>query len=110
MSNYHPDRWLVVKINSDQPHYRVFGTWSGGYTTGASWKLNSGITKISEEGQYYNFEGSSGSVYECNKSSYGATAYGYGVLMQMIKDSAEVNKVDIEILPEETNFMEINYE
>ena len=35
--------------------------------------------------------------------------YGGGVLMNM-RENAEKNGITIEILPEETNWMEINYE
>ena len=109
MSEYNPDKWLVVKVNSDQPHYRVFGSWYGGFAKGDSWKMNSGITKIREEGACYHFEGSSGSVYVCHKSNYGSHMYGSGVLQNIIENSAKEN-VQIEILSEDTNFMELSYE
>jgi hypothetical protein len=35
--------------------------------------------------------------------------YGHGVLENMI-DKAEKNGITIEVLPEETNWLEINYE
>ena len=31
---YNPDNWAIIKIKSDDPHYRVLVGWSGGYTTG----------------------------------------------------------------------------
>jgi hypothetical protein len=110
MSNYIPDRWVVVKISSDtvDPIYKVFACWFGGYAGSDSWKLNSGITKATTEGFVYSFEGSSGSVYECHKDTYGTNMYGMSVLQNMI-DNAAKRDVTIEILPEETNFMELNY-
>ena len=110
MSNYIPDRWVVVKISSDtvDPIYKVFACWFGGYAGSDSWKLNSGITKATTEGFVYSFEGSSGSVYECHKHTYGTNMYGMSVLQTMI-DNAAKRGVTIEILPEETNFMELNY-
>ena len=71
MSNiYRPDNWVVLKFKGDDPHYRVLAGWSGGYTTGDSWRMNSGITGVNETEEYYYFSGSSGSEYRCSKGSY----------------------------------------
>jgi hypothetical protein len=113
MSDYIPDRWVVVKISGykdrSKPIYKVFASWYGGWAGSDSWKLNSGITKATLEGFIYSFEGSSGSVYECHKDIYGTNMYGMSVLSNMIDKAAE-NGITIEILPEETNFLELNYE
>ena len=111
MSEYIPDKWVVVKITSDKspPIHKVFACWYGGYAGSDSWKLNSGITRAYEEGQCFMFDGSSGSTYICHKADYGMNMYGGGVLMNM-RENAEKNGITIEILPEETNWMEINYE
>jgi hypothetical protein len=113
MSDYTPDRWVVVKISGyedrSKPVYKVFACWFGGYAGSDSWKLNSGITKATLEGNVYSFEGSSGSVYECHKDSYGYNMYGGSVLNNMIEKSKE-HGIEIEVLPENTNWLEINYE
>lgn len=109
MNDYRPDKWLVVKINSKNPHYRVFANWYGGYLGSDSWKLNSGITKATLDGFVYSFEGSSGSVYECHKDLYGTSGYGAGVLSSMI-DKADKEGYAIDVLPEDTNFLELNYD
>jgi hypothetical protein len=111
MSDYTPDRWVVIKITGPDtpPVHKVFACWFGGYAGSDSWKLNSGITKATLEGNCYSFEGSSGSVYECHKDSYGYNMYGGSVLHKMI-DNASANGVTIEVLPENTNWLEINYE
>jgi len=110
MSTYNPDHWMVVSItNNAKTHYRVFGTWSGGYLHGDSWKLNSGITKVTIEDGKYHFEGSSGSVYVCRKNSYGSTGYGWGVLNHMIENAAKEGAL-IQILEEDTDFLELEYE
>jgi len=110
MSDYTPDKWLMVKLTNknNESHYRIFACWYGGYLGSDSWKLNSGVTKITEDARSYYFEGSSGSVYICNKSYYGCSGYGAGVLGDLITESKDT--LDIEILPMETNFMELNYE
>ena len=68
--NYFPDNWVIIKIKGDDPHYRVLGGWSGGYASGDSWRMNSGITKVEFENDQYIFYGSSGSRYICHKDAY----------------------------------------
>jgi len=111
MSDYHPDKWVVVKISSDTipSIYKVFACWYGGYAGSDSWKLNSGITKATSEGLVYSFDGSSGSTYYCHQDTYGTNMYGHGVLDNMI-NNAKIRGVDIEILDESTNFLELSYD
>jgi len=80
MSTYTPDRWMLVRINGDKPHYRVFGSWYGGYLHGDSWRMNSGVKSYKEDDTYYYFSGESGSEYKCRKQCYGASGYGRLVL------------------------------
>jgi hypothetical protein len=101
---YTPNKWLIVKLNGKDPHYRVFATWSGGYLDGDSWKLNSGITGITEEGDYYLFAGSSGSIYKCHKRGYGSTGYGHSVIRGIIEQTPELA---IEILPDDTDILNL---
>jgi hypothetical protein len=111
MSDYRPDKWVVVKITGkdNPPVHKVFASWHGGWAGADSWKLNSGNTKATLVGDVYYFDGYSGSVYECHKEEYGYTAYG-GSILSDIMQKAESNGVKIEIMPEETNWLEINYE
>jgi hypothetical protein len=87
MSVYNPDKWCIVKIVGNSTHYRVFGSWSGGYLDGDSWRMNSGITRVGEDDNFYYVYGASGSCYNCHKESYGANGYGYAVLSQYESDS-----------------------
>jgi hypothetical protein len=111
MSDYNPDKWVVVKITGKDtpPVHKVFACWSGGYAGSDSWKLNSGITKVTDKDDYFFFDGYSGSVYACRKGSYGTNIYGHGILNNLI-DRIEKADGKVEILPEETNWLEINYE
>jgi len=101
--DYAPDKWLLIEIGGTDPHYRVFGSWSGGYLYGDSWRLNSGITSVEEVGDYYYFHGHTGSVYKCHKEAYGATVYGYSVVQDYVKENLFV------IMDKPDNIMEINY-
>ena len=101
--------WLKLMVMIIQRSIKIFACWYGGYAGSDSWKLNSGVTRVSKTGYVYSFEGSSGSVYECHEDTYGTNMYGGGVLDSMIKRAAD-NGITIEILDEKTNFMELNYE
>jgi hypothetical protein len=71
MSDYQPDNWVIIKLNEPEPHYRVLAGWSGGYATGDSWRMNSGIVNHKFDGNYWYFYSSSGSCYKCYLDSYG---------------------------------------
>jgi hypothetical protein len=47
-------------------------------------------------------------VYQCNKLAYGTSGYGQGVLTNMIEKSKD--SVLIEIMPQDTNFLELQYD
>lgn len=110
MSEYTPDSWVMLKIQSNgNTTYKILAGWGGSYLYGASWKLNSGVTKIEEDGQCYLFHGYSGSVYRCHKNSYRLSGYTAGILASFQKDVEGADGVSLDMLPEETNFMEIQY-
>lgn len=69
MTQYNPDNWVIIEIaNGNDPiFYKVLGGWSGGYLNGDSWRMNSGITNVTEDYQYYYFHSESGSIYKCYK-------------------------------------------
>ena len=91
---YTPNRFIILKLTTkDGDLYKVLAGWNGSYTEGQSWRVNSGITKVSTEGKYYLFEGYSNSIYKCNKDSYGCNFAMQDILNQiktMYKDKVEV--------------------
>lgn len=98
---YIPDNWVVLKINYDgMITYRVLAGWSGGYLYGDSWRMNSGITRVEEDGNYYEFYGSSGSCYRCHKKGYRISmAIGptYSQLKEHFGDA-------VELMPKDTDW------
>ena len=79
-----PERWVILKLPNN--NYKVFGTWAGGYLDGDRWKLNSGISEVEQDENFYYFIGFSGSCYKCHKKVYGtATSYGLGILNKIIE-------------------------
>ena len=111
MNTYTPDKWQVVKIfGKDIPlTYKVFACWYGGYSGSDSWKMNSGIKSAKKEEGYWLFEGFSGSIYKCFEGNYGTHMYGQGVLDDIIERSKEAG-MNVEILPEDTNWLDLKYE
>lgn len=70
MAIYNPDKWVIIEITNQETkkvHHRVFASWSGGYLSGDSWKMNSGITAVTADENYYHFDGYSGSTYATSK-------------------------------------------
>lgn len=111
MSDNEPDKWVVVRITGKDCSviHKIFASWYGGYLGSDSWKLNSGITRVYNEGNRFVFDGRSGSTYICHKGTYGSNAYGYGVLETMI-ERAKQNGISIEILPEDTDFLHLDFD
>lgn len=81
MTVYHPDKWVVVKDNRNGDH-RVMGSWYGGYLSGDSWRLSSGVTAVVDKENHYEVHNYSGSVYVCGKGDEGVSAYASSVLSQ----------------------------
>jgi len=100
-----PDKWLIIRFrDGDKTTYKVLGGWRGGYLDGDSWRLNSGIVDIEEDGDYYLFKGFSGSVYKCHKEAYGATS-----VMSFIFDEEDKNKDIIKVFKNYDEF-KLDYE
>lgn len=105
MSEYNPDNWVVIKIKGNDPHYRVLAGWSGGYTTGDSWRMNSGIVKVEEDHGDYLFYGHSGSAYRCGKQSYTLRMNNAGIWDQLQKLHGD----KVELMPEDTDWMNMDW-
>jgi hypothetical protein len=105
MSEYRPDRWVVIKITTPEEYlYKVFACWHGD-----SWKMNSGITQATLVDDSWEFAGYSGSVYSCYRSAYGTSSYGGSVLQGFIKEIGSQG-ARIEIMPETTDWAHVPYD
>jgi len=76
-SEYIPHAWCLVKHGD---YMKVLGSWRGGYADGDSWRLNSGIVGVEDNGDDWVFHGNSGSAYRCRKGAYGYSPYAVGWL------------------------------
>jgi hypothetical protein len=96
---YYPDGWMIVKISGTDPHYRIFCSWRGGFVSGDSWRLNSGVKECEKDGKVYKFSGYSGSTYYCHEDGYGRLgAYNLSVL-RSYEERSNNTFVAIEKLP-----------
>jgi hypothetical protein len=100
MSDYTPDRWVIVEINSTEHGKirKVLGSWYGGFASSDSWRMNSGIEKVIDQGDYYDVVGYSGSVYKCIKGAEGMSGYTSRVYENYKKELEERNMGTMEIV------------
>lgn len=105
MTDYNPDNWVVIKIGGDDPHYRVLAGWSGGYLDGDSWRMNSGIVRVEDVGDCYNFYGSTGSCYSCGKESYTLRMNNVHIWNQFKKQHGDL----VELMPEDTDWLSMDW-
>lgn len=102
---YTPDNWVIIKFNTKTPHYKVLAGWSGGYTTGDSWRMNSGITRVSSGEHHYHFYGTTGSDYQCHKEAYGLrrnNSYIWAALQEKYGDK-------VELMPKDTDWLNMDW-
>ena len=110
MSEYRPDRWVVVKIVTPKERlYKVFACWGSGYGGSDSWKMNSGITRATLVDDRWEFDGYSGSVYSCHWEAYGTNGYGGNVLQNFI-DQMPSQGATMEIMSGDTNWSTLDYD
>ena len=93
MSTYHPDKWVLVEIDSpaNGKITKVMASWYGGFAGSDSWKLSSGVNKIVPLPDGYEFWNDSGSLYLCHKDAYGMSGYTGSVYSGFVKQIAELN-------------------
>jgi hypothetical protein len=94
MSDYTPDRWVIVRITSKEhpPIHKIVGSWYGGYGGSDSWRMSSGICKVISQDDHYEVHNYSGSIYMLFKGAEGTSAYTGSVLNNMatqIEESGE---------------------
>jgi hypothetical protein len=105
---YHPDGYQFIKIdNNGECFYKLFASFSGNFSTGDSWKLNSGCTKVEDNGDgTYSVHGHTGSVYVIPKEGGVITSYNASALQRILNNSTP--SVTIIEVDTETAITEIN--
>lgn len=107
MSEYNPDKWVIVKFkDKTDTWYKVLGSWYGGYLNGDSWRMSSGLERIEEDGDNYKMHNASGSVYICHKNMEGMHLTSHGIFETMVKQAkeqdVEVTRIGLEQYNNET--------
>lgn len=104
MSEYKPDYWVVIEITEPEgkSHRRVLASWAESYLNGPSWKISSGIEKVEEFEDRYEFLNTSGSLYICRKCCYGMSGYGSSIFQhrQEALEKAGIKMVVVEDYPD----------
>ncbi|MDE1816592.1 MAG: hypothetical protein KGI11_08550 [Thaumarchaeota archaeon] len=93
---YKPDLWTILKVGDGA--YKIAASWRGGYLSGDSWRLSSGIKKIIDlKGGYWEVTNNSGSVYLLHKKSVGMSWFTESEVKNCLKtgELVEVNIKDI---------------
>lgn len=99
---YSCDNWVVMMSPSGD-HYRLLTGTSGGYLTGSSWRLNSGIVSFEEfDANYYIVKGHSGSSYKVHKD-------GYQVRLNCANVFNQLEKAGWTLVPEETDWLNFDW-
>lgn len=91
-----PDNWVKLKVTlkDGEVIHKLLCGWSGGYTTGSSWRLSSEPQKVIDHGNYYEFITKSGNQYFCHKEAQTIRMNCAHVLSQL-KNHPEVENVEI---------------
>ena len=98
-----PDSWRVIRITTPKETvYKVFACWLGGFATGDSWRLNSGIVAVESDKDYFYIHGASGSVYKCHKSQRRMSMFCEGTLQSLLDSISFHKETSVELLSEES--------
>lgn len=95
---YTPDKWVVLKIteiSTNSVIYKILSGWSGGYLSGDSWRLSSGITEIVEDRGTLLITNESGSKYFCYEGTEGVNLMSAGILDKLRKSTKHI----IDVVP-----------
>lgn len=92
MREYRPDRWVLVRIESEQygVYYRFLAGWYGGFARGDSWKLSSGILEDQitvDADECFVCPQFSNSCYIVHPSAIGMSSYMHGVARSFEEDA-----------------------
>ena len=107
-----PDCWVMLKCSYEgKVVYKILAGWYGGYDVASWWKLNSGVVKAESSENAFDFYGSSGSVYRCNKNSYRMSGLMSGVVEQLKEKILLQNLPDtsLVVMQEDTEFLNVAY-
>ena len=101
------DRWQVLKVYGDVPHYRLMLTWYDNLKTKTPgyWRMYT-IKDLKETDNYLNFYTIQDKVYRCLKDvDYGTATFGEIFLMLELPKQ----EIPFEVMEWDTKWSEINW-
>lgn len=101
------DRWQVLKVGGDVPHYRLMLTWYDDLKTKKPgyWKLYT-ISDLKDTHHYWNFITIQGNMYRCPKDvDYGTTTFGETFLKLELPEQG----IPFEVMQWDTKWSDINW-
>lgn len=108
-NTYRPDLWVMLKVTTPTYSvYKILAGWQGGFATGDSWKLNSGCVSVRVDGDYFVFTGASGSEYQVHQHAY-RLSMTTAAMLKSFRDGVQDTGVEIEMLPEDTDWLKLDY-
>lgn len=88
MSEYTPDRWVIVEIETGTEKLKkALSGWYGGYLNGESWHLSSVITEMTKTDTGYTLTTESGSHYTLHNDAYGLSGYTAAILSSLLEQA-----------------------
>lgn len=108
--SYCPDGWVFLEktyTDTGEKYYSIFGCWWGGFSSGDSWKLSSGMTKevtCRQHGEHesFNCPQESGSTYLVSFTVYNRlNSYSLGVLSSLIDSADSIPNLKVRVIEED---------
>lgn len=100
---YRPDYWLVLNTGDG---CRLLVDFIGAYADADRWRLNSGITRVEDLGDFLAFFGESGSRYLCK---WDPAFYRVGRASGPTLDLPKMFYKEVTVLPYETDWLNFNW-
>lgn len=100
MTIYNPDKWKLIKIinhKKNEVYYKIFGTWSGSYIYGSSWKLSSGCKSFEYDphNKIWSSPQWSGSTYQIHENAEGVCGMWDGFLQDFVDKSTDDVTIEV---------------
>lgn len=103
---YNPDSWVIIKLNNDEGiQHRVLAGFVEKPRNSEDWRVSKEIVGIELVDKIYHFTCSSGSVYQCDSSSYTLDDNLYNIWCA-IKDK---KCSEVELLKDYPNWLEYKW-
>jgi|APFre7841882654_1041346.scaffolds.fasta_scaffold08237_4 hypothetical protein len=95
MSEYDPDRWVVLEITQNQKSIRrVLAGWRDKFLGASNYRLSSPVVKVLDMDKYYRVVTKTGNVYCCHKECEGMNVITARVVSSLSKQLEGKGSVD----------------